>query len=110
MRVICGSLEEFLSELDAEAGDGRVWQKVVRLRIERVPEQKDQTSFEVAFIGTALIGGQHPEYLLEFVGWTGIDGRRPNDGTKTAEDWQSQVKTLCEKRGLKLRRGKLEIG
>ena len=110
MRIQCGSIEEFLSELEIEAGQGRVWRKIVRLQIERVPEQEQHISFRVAFVGTVLLGIERPEQLLEFSGWAGTDDRRNGDlGTKEAEAWQGQVKALCDTSGLLLRRGRYEL-
>lgn len=110
MRVTCGCIEEFVEELESEASAGRVIRKIVRLRIERVPEQKERVSFQVAFIGTALLGDQRPEELLQFAGTAGRDCRDDEAGTETAEQWRDQVKAVCEKHGLTLRRGQLEIG
>ena len=108
MRVICGSIEEFMGELAAEASADRVFRKIVRLRIERIPEQEEQVSFQVAVMASVLIGGDRPEEMLEFTGFAGRDAHR-EDGTRTAQSWQKQIQGLCKTHGLTLRRGKWEI-
>jgi hypothetical protein len=77
----------------------------VRLRIERMPEQAAQLSFQVAFMASAMLGRERPEALLQFVGAAGRDGTRGEDGTKRGEEWQARLTELVAKLGLTLRRG-----
>jgi hypothetical protein len=106
MRVEVNTVDEFLEELDLDAE--RVHEGIVRVRVDRVPEQDEEVSHEVWFRGTALVRGEDGDYVLEVTARAGHD-RGTFDGTETADEWRNEVKQLCERHNLDLRKGKIEV-
>ena len=120
MRVECHSIEGFLQELQTEAEAGRIWKQIVRVEIDRHPEQADETTFRVAFHASALVGDAGgAEELLHFDGAVGRDGFRgrmpsgeradPEAGSKRAVEWRNLIEDFAGRGGLQVRPGKFEL-
>lgn len=122
MRVECKTIDGFLSELDTEADASHVWQKIVRIDIDRIPEQAEETTFVIAFHASTLIelsGDEGPQELLHFDSVAGRDGARgrlpngdradPEAGTKRAAEWKQRIAEIAGKHGLTVRPGKFEL-
>ena len=123
MRVECHNIDGFLQELETEADAGHVWQKIVRVDIDRHPEQEQELTFAIAFHGSVLIdlsgAGESPQELLHFDGIAGRDGYTgrtptgeradPEAGTKRAAEWRQRINDIAAKHGLTVRPGKFEL-
>lgn len=111
MIVDCRDLPEFLAEV-ARVSD-RVFEKLVRVRIDRFPEQDEELTFTVDLWATALIvshDGSGNGYLVEFSGHCGTDDAGgPQAGTIEAARLSQLVADLCQANGLVLAGGKWEI-
>lgn len=110
MRVECGSINEFVDELIAEAADGRIYKQIVRVRVDRNPEQKEAVTFCVVFHASALVGdpGDANE-LLHYDGVAGHDNMTLGRGTDIAKMWRGEIQAVCQDHGLTIRPGKFEL-
>ena len=110
MRIECGSIDEFLDELETEAEANRVWKGIIRWRVDREPEQEEMTTFQIAIFATALIGPRDsvPEYLLQVAALAGYDRSKPL-GTEQAEVWLKDLQAVADKHELTIRKGRYEL-
>lgn len=110
MRVETTNIDDFCSELAIEAEHGRIHENIVRVRIDRIPEQDEAISFEVSFWSTAVIDESGGQYVLELGLLAGRDTQaEPNAGSETAADWEKRIQDVCEGHDLTLRHGKIEV-
>lgn len=109
MRVECNTIESFIKELSQEANHGRVYERVVRTRIDYTPEQDEAISHEVIFWATAIIDGSKSEWVLEFGGVAGSDEDGEAAGTAKATEWRELIGTVADQYQLFMREGKYEI-
>lgn len=110
MKVQILELSELLDELAFEAE--RIRHNVVRVRIDRTPEQDEAISFEVGIWVTAVVNDMQnrADHLLEFMAYCGRDSRKGGDaGTSAANAIRDQVAALAASKGLTIRPGKLEF-
>lgn len=118
MIVTCNSLDEFIAEL--ELSKGNTYQKLVRVSISKNPllekphqNPREAVRTEIILQASAIIetsdGGQ---YLTQFGTKCGIDysdTSQSYEGTKQAEAVKKKIKLNCDKLGLKIGPGVLEI-
>jgi len=114
MRVEVTTIEDFCSELRIDAEKEQVWNKEVRYRIDRSPEQDEEISFQVGIWLTAIVDVGEDRYILELGVPTGCDhtyveGEDDNVGTRLANGWKQRVQEICDDVGLILRPGKFEL-
>ena len=110
MRVEVNTVKDFLGEVREE--ENRIWEKIIRTRIDRVPEQDDQISFQVEIHLTTFIVSSEGKYLLEATILTGCDdpdNDELREGTIKAVEIRDQVEATCLDLGLSLREGKYEL-
>lgn len=107
MRVELTNIDDFCEELEQEAH--RIHEQVVRVRIDRVPQQDEGVTYDVGFWATALVKTEDGDWVLEFGRLAGEDSGSTDEGSETAARWREQVELLAAKQGLTLRRGKIEI-
>lgn len=71
MKVTVNSVTDFVSEIIRVP---HVYQDAVRCFVDRTAKQKEQISFDVTLVLTAICEeGNGTEYLLEFVQYCGVD-------------------------------------
>lgn len=110
MRIELVTIEDFCAELSTEATAGRIYEGIVRVRTDRMPEQEEAISFEVGFWATALVKSGDGDWVLEFGRAAGRDtAGNPDGGTKQAAEWKKQIEAVCEAHDLTLRRGRIEV-
>ena len=109
MRVEVTTIEDFCSELRIDAEKEQVWNKEVRYRIDRSPEQDEEISFQVGIWLTAIVDIGEDRYILELGVPTGCDETGSPRGTHTANEWKQRVQEICDDVGLTLRPGKFEL-
>ena len=104
MRIELNSLDDFLSEIEADG----VYQDVVRVRVDRVPEQKEQVTFALGIWVTAL--SKDAEWLYELGLPLGSEkGKRgAKGGAEIAQEMQDKLKAKCDELGITIRPGKIE--
>ena len=101
MRVEFGSFEEIATEIDLEAGN--VLGGIVRMRIDRSPEQPEAVTFAVDVWVSAVIVSDSGAYLVEFADRAGCDdGTTPTGGSDRAGEWNNKLAAICDKHGLEL--------
>lgn len=118
MRIVFDSFESFLQEIaeQAEAVRG----KTVRFIIARMPEQDAGVSFQVGFMATAVANDGDGGTLLEVAIQCGKDEAaqksrgeivvpEKTSGSDGAAKLAAMLKAACEKSGLKMRPGKIEL-
>jgi len=115
MRIVCNTVVDFLRNLELE-GPEAVLQKAVRVSVSSVPldeNKREAVKFSVMLQASAVVclpeGG---EYLLE----VGVDcGRDYKDdsheyeGTRTATAARKRIEEFCEKHGLDVRPGVIDL-
>lgn len=107
MRVVFNTPQEFLAEITAESD--HVVDGILRMRVDREPEQPEAVTFQVGVWLTAVIATESGGYLVEFGGVVGSDDTAtPRGGSEAAEEIYREVKAVCEHGGLELRDGKIE--
>ena len=110
-----GSLEDFIAELRAAEvsprSNTKIVDKIVRWKVNRMPEQKEAISFQVDAWATAIVAEGESDYLLEFGLIVGRDSltTESTEGTDAAKRLREQLATACEELGLSLRPGKIEV-
>lgn len=110
MRVEVTTVEDFCAELEAEAKATRVHDGIVRIRVDRVPEQDEEISHVVQLWATALIQTDEGQWVLEYGKIAGVDSPAdPDKGTKVVQEWQKAIEDTADRSGLQVRRGKIEI-
>lgn len=110
MIVSCNTLDEFLAEVSR--APGRVFEGLVRVRIDRDPEQDEEISFTVGLWATAVVQAEGPSghgYVIEAALMCGIDDSDGNKGSEIAEGYRGRVLAMCETHGLKLAAGRWEL-
>lgn len=107
MRVVFETPEPWLQEIEAEAK--QVLGGIVRMRVDREPEQPEAITHRVGVWLTAVIVNESGPYLVEFGGAVGCDdGTTPTGGTDAAREIAMKLESLCDAHGLELRDGKIE--
>lgn len=110
MRVEYNTVDEFLQDLRDEKDS--VWEKTVRLRIDKGPIDDNEVKHQVGLWLTAIVKKDSGEYVMELGAVCGIDmedsaPERP--GSELANRWKAIVKDTCKELGLKAKPGKYEI-
>lgn len=107
MRVVFEEANGWLQEIEHE--HEHILGGVVRMRIDREPEQAEAVTFRVGVWLTAVVVNESGPYLVEYGGHVGSDdGTTPQGGTKAARELAMKVESLCDAHGLELRDGKIE--
>lgn len=107
MRVVMNTVDEFLAEIEAESQ--HVLGGIVRLRIDREPEQPEAVTFRVGACLSAVVVNDSGPYLVEFGQVLGSDDHRtPTGGSDAAAEIEARTRSLCERLGLQVRSGKIE--
>lgn len=108
MRVVFDNHRDFLKEIAVE--HARVRNGVVRARVDRVPDQPEQITFQVWLQLSAVIEDESGGYLVEFSGKAGNDDEEtPTAGSDRAAQWSHDVVQVVQDRSLELRPGKIEF-
>ena len=112
MIVECGNIREFCEELTHDLD--YVHGQVVRIRIDRTPEQEEEVSFEVGFVATVVMATPGSEWLLKFEGCAGIDdpldnGEMDEVGSATASSWREAIEDILQGTDIRIGAGKIEI-
>jgi len=103
MRIEVNSVDQFLEELEFEAKSGRVYNELVRVRIDRVPENEEGYTFRYNLWATAVVDGGNQ--LLEF----GMHVGAERDGALVAAtEMQTKIQDRAAELGLSCRGGKIE--
>lgn len=116
MRVVCNSVDDFITNLKAQIGtaifEQTVWASVTRNPLGK-ENQREAVRFSVVYQASVVVntndGGQ---YLLEVGEDCGIDyedATQDRSGTKRAQELIEKVQGCCDKRGLKVRPGIVSI-
>lgn len=100
MRVEFTSEDDFLQELMLERT--HVHQRIVRVRIDEMPEQDECVTFTYGIWLTSLVKMDGGEALLEC-------GLSTGDDRAKAEEIRERVASECEKLSLQVRPGKIEV-
>lgn len=109
MRITFATIDEFCDEL-AVVDPGNVFERTVRVRIDRMAEQDEAITFAVGLWATALVRTDAGDWVMEFGEIAGRDTRNnDNAGSAAAAAWVGQIRSAAEAVGLKLRRGKIEV-
>lgn len=113
MRVICNSVEEFLTCLDNEE---HLLQDAIRVSISETPldgNQRLATKFQILFQASAVAYlEEEGQYLLEVGKDCGVDIRDAeptNEGSYMAKELGKSVSSYAEKRGWKVLPGHIQI-
>lgn len=107
MRVVFTTPEAWLAEVAAEAQ--HVLGGVVRMRVDREPEQAEAVTHRVSCWLTAVIVNDSGPYLVEFGDVLGSDdGKTPTGGTDAASAIAAKLRDVCSATGLTKRDGKIE--
>jgi len=113
MKIDCGTIEDFCQEVAADCRDGRIVHGVVRLRVDRVPEQEERISFDVWLTATALVDLGGTLAVIEFRQSAGMDRVHDepgsSDGTLEANRWIGLVRRMATDCDLVIRGGRLEL-
>jgi hypothetical protein len=108
MIVNLWSLEDFIAEITAERDS--IADNIVRWMANQAPLQKEGISHQVEVWATAVrADGQGEPWLLEFGQVAGEVAADDSRGMVKAEELRFTLKTACDKLGLKLRPGKIEL-
>ena len=106
MKIEHTEINDFVEEVARRSAN--VLRKEVRCRIACASEQpphQPPTTFKYAFVGTAVIEDEHGSVLIELAIGTGSGA----EGEKVAVDWKAKLKETCDKHGLNLRPGRIEV-
>lgn len=109
MRVECATIEEFCDELSIEANHGRIHESLVRVRIDRTPQQKECIGYDVGLVATAMVKTTEGDWLLEFAGYCGEDEKANIAGSAKARQWKKKIEEVAEGHNLMVRGGKWEV-
>jgi hypothetical protein len=110
VRVEFNTVEDFANDLATEAAAGRVYENIVRVRVDREPEQREAISHLVGFWATAVVRSESGDWLLEFGQVAGSDTRMtPDGGTAVAERWRKRIEAVAKEYGLAVRSGRIEV-
>lgn len=107
MRIEVNTIEEFFTELEVEAQADHVHNRVLRMRVDQIPEQEQEVTFFKILWLTAVV--EKGEALLELgmkIGTSTRHGDGPGDVVE--REIREAVKNECAKLGLTLRHGKIE--
>lgn len=109
MKVEIGTVDDFVDEMVAEPE--KVYQKTVRVRIDREPRDRERILFDVRFCATCVVARDDGDYLLEFGACCGEDepGIDDNAGSDLAAQWHDRIKTAAEEHNLTLKKGKIVL-
>ena len=112
MIIECGTISEFCQELQHDLD--YVHGHVVRIRIDRTPEQEEEVSFEVRFVATVVMVTQDSEWLLKFEGCAGTDepfdnGEMDELGSAAALNWREAIEDILQDTDIRIGAGKIEI-
>lgn len=118
MRIIFDSFDAFCQDI-AEQAKAVKYQTVRALTL-RQPEQAENVTFQVGFMGTAVVVDEGEPCLLEVAIQCGQDEAPPRSrgvavgpgkvaGSDGAVKLFAKLKSVCEEHGLKLRTGKIEL-
>ena len=107
MVVEHNSLASFIKELECEKD--RIADKTVRWSTGRTPEQEEQVTFEVDVWATALRKGGDEDYLIELGQSVGCDDQERNAGSDAAAKMMQELEDACDRLGLRLMPGKIEL-
>lgn len=105
------NLDDFIAELrDCQT---TVADKIVRWQSGKLAKDHDEIEFEVAVFGTAIVGRDDADYLLEYAESVGIDRNAYGDistaGSERAKALRKKLQEHCDDMGLRLLPGKLEL-
>jgi len=110
MRVTCGTIGEFLTNIQAE-GASRVFDKTVR--VSRVEDVLDECKSKIRFMVSAVINvGEDGQYLLEAGEYCGVDykdGELDLKGSEQASRLRTAVMDFCEGKGLRVLPGVVDM-
>ena len=101
MRVEFNSLDEFISEVESDG----VYRDIVRVRVDRVPEQQSASTFSRVMWLTAIqVDSSHHEFLLECI----HDLGRERNGVAEQNEREARER-LAKLDGISIRHGKLDF-
>jgi hypothetical protein len=101
------TLEEFIAEL--QAAPDQILDRTVRIKINRIAEQREAVSWLVVVWLTAIQKGDDADYLMEFGKEIGSSKTKDSPVEAKVAGMEAQLKAACELIGLKVRPGKLEV-
>lgn len=117
MRVICNTVGEFIEDLNIQIEDSDgidcVLERSVRTSIIQKPtenEIKKQIIFQASAVVATLDG--EGQYLLEVGVLCGFDyygGEQDYEGTEKAEGLKKELKEFCDKVGIRIRPGVIDL-
>lgn len=107
MKVECKTIDQFITELHHDAGS--LFGNMVRVRIDRDPEQEEGVSFQIVFHATAVVAKPDGEWLLEFSDVAGCDEGKDMSGSNVAGKWMRSISELAKGKGFEIREGKIEL-
>ena len=102
MRVEFSTYEDFLDEVETV---GQTRDSLVRVRVDRIPEQEQAVTFQIQIWVTAVFLGSEP-YLGE-CGF--IVGSSDHGADDEAEMIVETIKATCASRNISVRHGKIEL-
>ncbi len=110
------SIDEFIGELQrtavpesGEAPDAKIMDNMIRWRVNRSPEQREEVSFQVSVWATAILQETDADYLLEFGKALGSSEAKDSPVEIKVNGMESSLKAACDLLGLKVRPGKIEV-
>lgn len=109
MRITVGTVDDFVSELEADAKE--IHESIVRVRVDRDDIHGTGTLFSVRLWATAVVAKDTGDHLLEFGSQAGHDEPGIGDytGSEAADEWKERIKHVAETHGLHVRPGKIEV-
>ena len=109
MKIAVTTIDEFLSEIRAEAE--HLHQSIVRVRKDKDDVHRDGSLCDVTFWATCIVASSDTEYLLEYCGKCGKDEPGIDDytGSDVASEWKDRISAVAAECGLSVRPGKIEI-
>ena len=115
MRVVCTTVDDFLRNLESE-GPTQILQGVVRINVSSMPSdgnKRESTIFSVVLQASAVVGlPEGGEYLLEVgidCGNDYTDDSHEYKGTRAAGKARDLIEAKCEKLGLEVRPGIIDL-
>jgi len=111
MQVEVNTVEEFCAEVSEEAKLNRIFDKVVRLKVDRTPEQDEEVSFQLGLWATVWVKTDDSQWVIQFASVAGTDepSVEITDGSRKVEHWIKMITEQCERLGLTIRDGKWEM-
>ena len=113
MKVICASVDDFLSNLSL-AGDGNVFNSAVWIDVSSAPTDKDGKGTRTRVViqaAAVVIMSDEREYLLvlgQFCGNDYHDSSQEFKGSLAAEESRKRIVLFCDSAGLTVRPGMVE--